>query len=36
MFSLKRVSPEIVVDDAQKISRLNAPGFNGLEVAWKA
>ena len=22
-------------DDTQKISRLNAPGFNGLEVAWK-
>ena len=23
-------------DDAQKISRLNAPSFNGSEVAWKA
>ena len=23
-------------DDAQKISRLNAPSFNGLVVAWKA
>ena len=23
-------------DDAQKISRLNASGFNGLVVAWKA
>ena len=22
--------------DAQKICRLNAPGFNGLVVAWKA
>ena len=22
--------------DAQKIYRLNAPGFNGLVVAWKA
>jgi len=23
-------------DDVHKISRLNAPGFNGLVVAWKA
>ena len=23
-------------DDAQKISRLNASGFNGLVVVWKA
>ena len=22
-------------DDTWNISRLNAPGFNGLEVAWK-
>ena len=23
-------------DDAKKISRLNAPGFNGLVIVWKA
>ena len=23
-------------DDGKKISRLNAPGFNGLVIAWKA
>ena len=26
----------IIIDDAKKISRLNAPGFNGLVVAWNA
>ena len=25
-----------ISDNAQKISRLNAPSFNGLVVAWKA
>ena len=26
----------IKIDDAKKISRLNAPSFNGLVVVWKA
>ena len=26
----------MVFDDAQKISRLNAPGFNRLVTTWKA
>ena len=26
----------IYIDDAQKIRRLNVPGFNGLVVPWKA
>ena len=26
----------IIIDDAKKISRLNAPNFNRLVVAWKA
>ena len=25
----------VLIDDAQKISRLNAPGFNGLEIGLK-
>jgi len=25
-----------ITDDAEKINRLNAPGFNGLVVAWNA
>ena len=24
-----------IIDDVKKISRLNAPNFNGLVVAWK-
>ena len=27
---------DMVFDDAQKISRLNAPGFNRLVTTWKA
>ena len=26
----------VSIDDTQKINRLNAPDFNGLEVTWKA
>ena len=26
----------VYIDDAQKIGKLNAPNFNGLEIAWKA